>query len=133
MHHTISLIFAISISRGFQAQSQLMQQAPESSSWHSRAWHRPLPSSAFFCSAHNLRKAAVCRWRTLLHLSWSRQVSAGKHSTSNAHSSRFQMQRILGIIPHTAVCSPRGWEVILTNPFFQTSLQTINMPFLYPH
>lgn len=136
MHHTTLFIFEISISRRCWTESQLMQQAPEPSSWHSRGWRHPPLSSAFFCSAHNLRKPADCRWRALYRLSWSTQLSAGRHSTSNAHSlslvSRFQMQHILGIIPHAAVRSPRGWETILTPPFFRTSLQTINTPFQYP-
>lgn len=42
---------------------------------------------AFFCLAHNLRKPADFRWRTLLRLCWSRQLSSGRHSISNAHSS----------------------------------------------
>lgn len=64
-----------------------MQQAPESSRWQCRAWHRPPPSPAFFCSSHNLRKPADCRWRALLCLSRWRQLSAGRRSTPNAHSS----------------------------------------------
>lgn len=30
---------------------ELMQQAPESSSWHGSGWHAPPPSSAFFLSS----------------------------------------------------------------------------------
>lgn len=43
-------------------------------------------SSEFFFSAYNLRKPEDSQWRTFLHLSWSRQLSAGKHSIPNAHS-----------------------------------------------
>ena len=64
-----------------------MQQAPESSRWQCGAWHHPPPSPAFFCSSHNLRKPADCRWRALLCLSRCRQLSAGRRSTPNAHSS----------------------------------------------
>lgn len=95
-----------------------MQQALGSSSWHSRAWHHPL-SSAFFCSPHNLWKPADCRWRALLRLSWSRQLSAGRHSTFNAHSSCLLFPDAVytwHLPPHTPVRSPRGYEVILTPP-----------------
>lgn len=108
-------------SKSMPAQSQLTQQAPESSSWHRGCWHGPPPSSAFFLSsAHNLREAADCTWRTLLHLSQSRQLSAGTHSTSNAHSSCLMLPDATYTwhhIPHTAILSPRGQEVILTIPF----------------
>lgn len=128
MNYTILFIFAMRISRGCRAQLQLMQQASESSSWHSRTWHHLPLSSAFFCSVHNLRKAADCGWRAPLHLSWSRQLLAGRHSAFNAHSFCLLPPDATNTWhhPHTAVRSPWGWEVILNNPFFKTFLQTTN-------
>lgn len=124
IHYTILFIFVIRISGGCRAQSQLMQQTPESSSWHSRAWHHPPLSSAFVCSVHNLRKAADCRQRAALCLSWSRQLLAGRTSAFNAHSScHLPPDAAYGWHhPHTAVHSLWGWAVILNKLFFKTFL-----------
>lgn len=112
-----------------------MQQAPESSSWHSRAWHHhslPLHSSVQLTISGSQQivdggLSSVCLGPD------NCQLADTQHPMPTVLVSSFQMQYLLGIIPHTAVRSPKGWEVILNPPYFRTSLQTINTPFQYPH
>lgn len=102
---------------------ELMQQAPECSSWFGSSWHAPPPpSSAFFLSSssHNLREAADCTWRTLLRLSRSRQLLAGRRSANRcppflSHASR--CKRTLGVASQPPPSSLlQGQEVTLHPP-----------------
>lgn len=69
------------------------------------------PRHSSSLQAHNLREAADCTWRTLLHLSRSRQLSAGRHSTTDAHRSCLTLPDATYTwrrIPTPAILSPSG-------------------------
>lgn len=77
--------------------------------WRSKAWHPSPMFFAFFCLAHNLRKPADFRWRTLLRLCWSRQLSSGRHSVSNAHSSCLLLPDAAYTWHHPPHCHPLSY------------------------
>lgn len=71
----------------------------------------PHPRHSSSLHAHNLTEAADCTWRTLLHLSWSRQLFAGRRSTTDAHRScltRPDATYTWRRIPTSAILSPSG-------------------------
>lgn len=57
------------------------------------------------------------------------QLADTQHPVPTVLVSCFQMQHILGIIPHTAVRFPKGWEAILTPPFSEPPYRLLIRPF----
>lgn len=96
----------------------------------SKAWHSPPMFFAFFCLTHNLREPADFRWRTLPRLCRSRQLSSGRHSISNAHSSCLLLPDAAYTWHHPPPCYPLSYGMgshthpppFFSNPLYRLSI-----------